>query len=99
MTRNLNESRERSLTVTTFGKSIMFESARLNVFFDDRYSNNVRIPGHPTLPDDVSQPEVKCIGQAGHHDDDHEFPWWSPGTAPIFGSCGTAGGIPAGKEN
>jgi len=60
------------------------------------YSNNVRIPGKPTLPDDVSQPEVKCIGQAGHHDDDHEFPWWSPGTTPIFGSCGTAGGIPAG---
>ena len=63
------------------------------------YSNNVRIPGQPTLPEEVSQPEVECIGQAGHHDDDHEFPWWSPGTAPIFGSCGTAGGIPTGKEN
>ena len=60
------------------------------------YSNNVRIPGQPTLPEEVSQPEVECIGQAGHHDGDHEFPWWSPGTAPIFGSCGTAGGIPAG---
>ena len=45
----------------------------------NRYSNNVRIPGHATLPDEVSQPEVECIGQAGHHDDDHEFPWWSPG--------------------
>ena len=61
-----------------------------------RFSNHVEIPGHATLPDHVSQPEVKCIGQAGHHDDDHKFPWWSPGTTKIFGSCGTLGGIPAG---
>jgi len=60
------------------------------------FSNHVEIPGHATLPDHVSQPEVKCIGQAGHHDDDHKFPWWSPGTTKIFGSCGTLGGIPAG---
>merc|ERR1712240_745496 len=60
------------------------------------FSNHVEIPGHETLPDHVSQPEVKCIGQAGHHDDDHKFPWWSPGTTKIFGSCGTLGGIPAG---
>merc|ERR1711955_195368 len=48
------------------------------------------------LPDHVSQPEVECIGQAGHNDHDHKFPWWSPGTTKIFGSCGTLGGIPAG---
>ena len=65
----------------------------INIF---RFSNHVEIPGHATLPDHVSQPEVKCIGQAGHHDDDHKFPWWSPGTTKIFGSCGTLGGIPAG---
>jgi len=60
------------------------------------FSNNVRIPGNASLPDYVSQPEVTCIGQAGHNDHDHKFPWWSPGTTPIFGSCGTMGGIPAG---
>merc|ERR1719167_1437618 len=27
------------------------------------FSNHVEIPGHATLPDHVSQPEVKCIGQ------------------------------------
>ena len=61
-----------------------------------RFSNNVRIPGNASLPDYISQPEVTCIGQAGHNDHDHKFPWWSPGTTPIFGSCGTMGGIPAG---
>ena len=61
-----------------------------------RFSNNVRIPGNASLPDHVSQPEVTCIGQAGHNDHDHKFPWWSPGTTPIFGSCGTMGGNPAG---
>ena len=52
-----------------------------NVLF--RFSNNVRHPGEVTLPDYMSQPEVECIGQAGHHDDDREFPWWSPGTQVI----------------
>ena len=63
-----------------------------------RFSNNVKIPGNATLPDHVSQPEVTCIGQAGagDKDHDHKFPWWSPGTTPIFGSCGTMGGNPAG---
>jgi len=62
------------------------------------FSNNVKIPGNATLPDHVSQPEVTCIGQAGagDKDHDHKFPWWSPGTTPIFGSCGTMGGNPAG---
>jgi len=60
------------------------------------FSNNVRHPGEATLPEDMSQPEVTCIGQAGAHDDDREFPWWSPGTTEIFGSCGTLGGIPKG---
>jgi len=62
------------------------------------YSNDVRIPGSPSIPDHMSQPEVKCIGQAGHNEHEHplEFPWWAPGTAPVYGSCGTLGGIPAG---
>merc|ERR1712018_492767 len=28
------------------------------------YSNHVEIPGHHTIPDDMSQPETKCVGQA-----------------------------------
>ena len=61
-----------------------------------RYSNGVRIPGEATLPAALSQPEVTCMGQAGAHDDERVFPWWSPGSAPVFGSCGTMGGWPAG---
>lgn len=60
------------------------------------YSNNVRIPGKETLPHDMSQPEVTCIHQAGFHDDKHEFPWHAPGTAPVFGPCGSLGGNPDG---
>merc|ERR1719411_711297 len=60
------------------------------------YSNGVRIPGEATLPAALSQPEVTCVGQAGAHDDERVFPWWSPGSAPVFGSCGTMGGWPAG---
>ena len=41
----------------------------------------------------MSQPEVKCIGQAGNNP---SHPWWAPGTAPVYGSCGTMGGIPKG---
>ena len=45
----------------------------------------MRHPGKVTLPDYMSQPEVECIGQAGHHDDDREFPWWSPGRFVVIG--------------
>ena len=40
--------------------------------------------------------QVTCTGQAGAHDDHHEFPWWSPGTAPSFSPCGALGGQPDG---
>jgi len=64
------------------------------------FSNKIKNPGHATLPDYMSQPEVECIGQAGHHEDsDKKFPWNAPGTAPVFGSCGTLGGLPNGCNN
>ena len=53
----------------------------MNPIYLTRYSNGVRIPGEPTIPDDMSQPEVKCVGQAGHNPAEHplEFPWNAPG--------------------
>jgi len=60
------------------------------------YSNGVKIPGHATIPDDMAQNDVTCIHQAGHHDHKKEFPWNAPGTAPVFGPCGTLGGWPRG---
>ena len=53
----------------------------MNPLYLTRYSNGVRIPGEPTIPDDMSQPEVKCVGQAGHNPAEHplEFPWNAPG--------------------
>ena len=54
----------------------------------------------PTIPADMSQPEVKCIGQAGENDPGEiaTFPWSAPGTAPVFGPCGTLGGAPNGCD-
>ena len=60
------------------------------------YSNNVRIPGSATIPADMDQDEVTCVHQAGAHDEAREFPWHAPGTAPVFGACGTLGGWPLG---
>jgi len=64
------------------------------------FSNKVSNPGEATLPHYMSQPETECLGQAGHHGDhDKKFPWNAPGTAPVFGSCGTLGGLPNGCNN
>jgi len=60
------------------------------------YSDGVKIPGEATIPDYMSQPETTCIRQGGANDPDREFPWWAPGTAPVFGPCGTLGGSPHG---
>ena len=60
------------------------------------YSNGVKIPGSATIPEDLAQAEVTCVHQAGHHDTAHQYPWHAPGTAPVFGPCGTMGGWPRG---
>ena len=64
--------------------------------FTHWFNNQVRIPGDATLPEDMLQPEVECVGQAGAKDD---HPWYAPGTAPVFGPCGSAGGMPLGCNN
>jgi len=62
------------------------------------YSNNVKIPGNATIPDDLNQSEIACINQAGHQNnpDRFNYPWHAPGTAPVFSPCGTLGGWPNG---
>jgi len=63
------------------------------------FTNKVEHTGEATLPEYMSQPETECVGQAGHHHDpDRTFPWHAPGTAPVYGSCGTAGGEPFGCD-
>merc|ERR1711970_753243 len=64
-------------------------------------SNKVEMPSsqHAVLPEYMSQPEVTCTGQAGHHDDKKRFPWHAPGTTEIFGSCGTLGGGHCGNHH
>merc|ERR1719516_337860 len=61
------------------------------------FNNDVLIPGHATIPGEIDQSEIVCQGQAGHHNHDKmKFPWHAPGTAPVFGPCGTLGAIPDG---
>ena len=55
-----------------------------------------RIPGNATLPEEMSQPEVACVGQSGAKED---HPWRAPGTAPVFGPCGSMGGMPLGCDS
>jgi len=57
------------------------------------FSNNVTIPGEPSIPSSMSQPEVQCVGQTGAKT---THPWNAPGTAPVHGPCGTLGGWPEG---
>ena len=59
-------------------------------------SHNVKIPGTKTLPDYMNQTEVTCVGQNGAKPD---HPWNAPGTAPVFGPCGSMGGMPFGCDN
>lgn len=62
------------------------------------YSNHVEIPGESTIPDELVQPETKCVGQAGHDGHHVTFPWHAPGTAPVFSPCGAMGGNPYGCD-
>jgi len=59
------------------------------------YSSNVTIPGSQTLDD-----EMRTFTKLDN-DPDMEWwvgrnPWMSPGSAPVFGPCGAAGGFPKG---
>jgi len=62
------------------------------------YSNHVEIPGEATIPEFISQSDITCTHQAGHHDYERKFPWNSPGSAPVFGPCGNLGGNPLGCQ-
>lgn len=54
------------------------------------FSNNVEIPGPPTLPDRYRTVNIDAKGE---RDVFKTSPWRAPGTAPVFGSgCGVAGG-------
>ena len=63
------------------------------------FSNRIEILGNITLPPEMSQPEVTCTGQAGNNENYKTFPWFAPGTAPVFGPCGSLGGMPLGCNN
>ena len=128
----------RSPTACPFGKPSLSNKISSWIFFHDfhcRYSNNVYIPGHHTLPDDMEQSWVTChhqvlsglfqsmprqivkaiekidsctvrnawkyktnkntntiqiLTQSGTHG--KTTPWFAPGTAPVYGACGTLGG-------
>ena len=70
--------------------------------FEYWFSNGIEIPGERTLPEEMSQPEVTCINQAGAAGDGPNYiryPWQAPGTAPSFSPCGTLGGAPNGCNN
>ena len=128
----------RSPTACPFGKPSLTNKVSSRFFFHYfhcRYSNNVYIPGHHTLPDDMEQSWVTChhqvlselfqsmprqivnaiekidsqseahgktktnkkntntiqiLTQSGTHG--KTTPWFAPGTAPVYGACGTLGG-------
>ena len=129
----------RSPTACPFGRTSLSNKISSWFFFlhyfHCRYSNNVYIPGHHTLPDDMEQSWVTChhqvlsglfqqcrgkllkplkrstlaqsethgktktnkntstiqiLTQSGTHG--KTTPWFAPGTAPVYGACGTLGG-------
>lgn len=56
------------------------------------FSNNVQIPGAPTLPDAARTVNRNATGAADVY---ATSPWRAPGSAPVYGSgCGAAGGGP-----
>merc|ERR1740138_1363913 len=56
------------------------------------FSNNVEIPGEPTLPE-----AFRSLTNVGPWD---RSPWRAPGSAPVYGSgCGAAGGGPLAFAN
>jgi len=64
------------------------------------FSNLVKIPGNASIPDEISQTELEECNH-NHWNDFHSKnnPWNAPGTAPIYGSCGTLGANPLGCDN
>merc|ERR1711874_545272 len=63
------------------------------------FSNGVKITGTASIPEDLAQGDVTCINQAAFYGDkDKKFPWNAPGTAPVFGPCGSLGGKPFGCD-
>ena len=55
------------------------------------------IPGEPTIPVDLIQPNVDCAPE--NTEELHErFPWSAPGTTPLYSPCGAMGGFPYGCE-
>ena len=63
------------------------------------FSGYVEIPGEATIPWEMSQPEVECVGQTGSDGKYEKYPWQAPGTAPVYGPCGSLGGAPNGCNN
>jgi len=62
------------------------------------FSNNVEIPGAPTLPHSARSVQLNVTG--GERDVYKTSPWRAPGTAPVYGSgCGSAGGGPVAYLN
>ena len=65
------------------------------------FSNQVFIPGNATIPPEMSQPEVTCSGYFPPEEGrgKEENPWFAPGSAAVFGPCGTLGAMPNGCNN
>lgn len=53
-----------------------------------------------TLPEELSQPEVKCVGQEAENDPERmaQLPWAAPGRAPNY-PCGNLGAAPNGCDD
>jgi len=62
------------------------------------FSNNVEIPGEPTLPNEARSVQLNVTGTP--NDVYRTSPWRAPGSAKVYGSgCGSAGGGPVGYLN
>ena len=58
------------------------------------FSHGTKIPGSASIPDDLSQADLDCNGKSQSFVT--HSPWNAPGTAPVFGPCGTLGANPFG---
>ena len=65
------------------------------------FTAQTEIPGEVTLPLEMSQPEVLCIGQEAENDLDEmaKKPWSAPGTAFMISPCGNLGAAPNGCKD
>jgi len=60
------------------------------------FNNHVEIPGESTIPYEMSRPDITCALARGYINPYETYPWQSPGSAPVYGPCGTMGGLPNG---